>query len=99
MRKFKEYVTSSAFRIDLSHRQIQTMLALDISQDTMFFDCESHVSSYRALERKGIFYYQKGVKKDWSDRGYFFTKEGKALVELLKLTGFKFISKEVELAG
>jgi len=97
--KFKEYVTSSAFRVDLSHAQIQAMLALDISMMTMFMNCSSQILSYRALERRGIFYYQKGIKKDFSDRGYFFTEEGKLLCNLVKACGFVFIPKEVEEAA
>lgn len=98
MNKFREYVTSSAFRIDLSHRQIQAMLALDISPTTMY-QSEAHISTYRALERRGIFYHQMGVKEDRSDRGYFFTGEGRALVDLLKIAGFEFIQEETEQAA
>lgn len=80
MSNFRDYVTSSAFVLSISHRQIQCM-------------CEIHqwgasyrlLSTFQALERKGLVERIKSDEKCTDGAFIQLTEAGHAVIPLLKL--------------
>jgi hypothetical protein len=82
---FAQYVTSAAFRLELSSGMIKAMLAIDAddSDHGAFIDYMGSrcVSCATPLERRGLV-------KHVMNKGYFLTDAGKQVVGLLKLAGY-----------
>lgn len=82
MSNFRDYVTSTAFAMTISHRQIQCM-------------CEIHqwgasyrlLSTFQALERKGLVERIKSDEKCTDGAVIQLTDAGHAVIPLLKLAG------------
>lgn len=82
MSNFRDYVTSTAFALTISHRQIQCM-------------CEIHqwgssyrlLSTFQALERKGLVERVKSEEKCTDGAIIQLTEAGHAVIPLLKLAG------------
>ncbi len=83
MSAFRDYVTSTAFALTVSRRQIEC-----ISQLQQFGDTWMLLTTFGALERKGLVERVKAPTED----AYFstvarLTEAGQAVVPLLKLAG------------
>ncbi|SFE88164.1 hypothetical protein [Paracidovorax wautersii] len=87
MTAFREYVTSTAFALTISHRQIECLCQLDQYGDSYML-----LTTFRALENKGL---AERVATPPSDnpnhdrwgKTVRLTEAGKAVVPLLKLAG------------
>ena len=82
MSSFKDYVTSAAFALTISKRQIECLCQLDQLGDSWMF-----LTTFRALEGKGL---AERVKQDLDQhQGTYvrLTEAGRAVVPLLKLAG------------
>lgn len=87
MSKFKEYVRSSSFRLDLSERQIVALLAL---AERGVEDERGIIAPYHALGRRGLV--------DWnSGEGCTLTAAGRLVVQMLCLAGFSNMSPSEEM--
>ena len=76
--QFKNHVTSTAFSLNLSKRMIGILLHLDgVGPE----DDRLNLAPYQALQRRGLAKYVP-------DEGFFITKEGKLVAELVRLAGF-----------
>lgn len=90
--RFTEYVTSTAFHINLSHAQVR-ILGLCHSYGTTGMLIANHVSmaSLHSLVRKGLLFHDPV----WNKFGQWkMTDEGRAVCNLLLLAGL--IPQEVE---
>lgn len=87
--KFREYVTSASFRLDLSNAMIEALLALDKGYEfaNKFYWSAFHYRM-QSLERRGLVQHKPEV-----GRCYEITEAGKLVAKLLKLAGFKFEEK------
>lgn len=85
MSKFREYVTSSAFRLDLSRNMINWILAIDRGAGaSSWVPC--FIAARQACERRGLC--------EVGDGPPILTEEGELVVRLLKLAGFCLQVKE-----
>lgn len=77
-RQFKDYVTSGAFTLTLSPRQIRVLLHLNGAGPE---DERLNLAPYQALERRGLAKFTEG-------KGYAITEEGTHVAALLILAEY-----------
>ena len=77
--RFKDHVSSGAFTLSLSARQIKILLHLNGSGPE---DDRLNLAPYQALERRGLAAFVLGA-------GYLITGEGKKVAELLIMAGYQ----------
>ncbi|MEG0921317.1 MAG: hypothetical protein RSD57_13535 [Comamonas sp.] len=82
MSNFRDYVTSTAFALTISHRQIQCMCEIDQTGASWRL-----LTTFAALERKGLVERVKGTKVDMDVALIQLTEAGRAVIPLLKLAG------------
>lgn len=82
---FAQYVTSAAFRLELSSQMIKALLAIDgdNSEHGAFIDYMGSrcVSCAEPLKRRGLVIHKM-------NQGFFLTEAGQTVVALLKLAGY-----------
>ena len=82
MSNFRDYVTSTAFALTISHRQIQCL-----SEIHQYGASWRLLTTFAALERKGLVERVKGTKQDKDVAFIQLTEAGQAVIPLLKLAG------------
>ena len=92
MSKFTDYVTSAAFRLDLSKNMIEYMLAQELNIHG-FYDQRHWYNAMEACGRRGLI--EIKVVNDKGHRSHKVTKEGKLVIELLKLSGFSIDKSKI----
>lgn len=101
--KFKEYVTSSAFRLDLSPNMIQWLLFENKyggkprkkSSDSFMFENPHFVHAFNGLQRRGLMSFSSAEK--YTDiKPQRLTQEGKLVAKLCLLAGYQLKHEQKE---
>ncbi|MET3512786.1 hypothetical protein ABIC63_000551 [Pseudacidovorax sp. 1753] len=82
MSNFRDYVTSTAFALTISHRQIQCMCEID-----QYGASYRLLTTFQALERKGLVERVKSDEQFKEGALIQLTDAGRAVIPLLKLAG------------
>ena len=83
--RFADYSRSAAFRVELSHRQIQVLLFVALREHTLDGSLGADFRTYHALVRRGLLEW-RGPEGD--RHGPFLTPAGAIMVDLLRVAGF-----------
>ena len=83
--KFADYCRSAAFRVELSNRQIQTLLFISLRKHTLDGSLGADFRTYDALKRRGLIEWRG---PDGDQIGPYLTPAGAAMVDLLRIAGF-----------
>ena len=86
MSQFKEYVTSTAFRLSLSKPQIECLSQIDQLGTSWMF-----ITTFNALASKGLV--EREAKEEFSEHGgkVRLTEAGKLVIPLLKMAGLYMV--------